>query len=82
MKKYMEYAYATVKCQFCGTEFDCKWLPKKIGKNEGCIWKEAIDNVIKGEFRNINGFYNVLVDCPKCGLGNSYRTNENGEISK
>lgn len=78
--KYIEYIYTTVKCQFCGNEFECKWLPKRLGKNEVCIWREPNDDVIKGELMKVNGFYNVLIDCPKCGLRSSYQTNENGEI--
>lgn len=75
----MEYKRDTVKCEFCGTTFDCTW--RILKKDE--IWSgEYPKNVIYGEGKKINERYCVFVNCPKCRKRNRYLLNEKGEVEK
>lgn len=75
----MGYKRDTVKCEFCGTTFDCTWWILK--KDE--IWSgEYPKNVIYGEGKKINERYCVFVNCPKCRKRNRYLLNEKGEVEK
>lgn len=75
----MGYKQDTVKCEFCGTTFDCTWRILKKGE----IWcGEYPKNAIYGECMKINGRYYVFVNCPKCKKRNQYLLNEKGEVEK
>ncbi len=75
----MGYKRDTVKCEFCGTTFDCTW--RILKKDE--IWSgEYPKNVIYGEGKKINERYCVFVNCPKCNGRNEYALNEKGVVKK
>ncbi len=75
----MGYRQDTVKCEFCGTTFDCTWRILKKGE----IWcGEYPKNAIYGECMKINGRYYVFVNCPKCKKRNQYLLNEKEEGEK
>lgn len=75
----MGYKRDTVKCEFCGTTFDCTW--RILKKDE--IWSgEYPKNAIYGEGKKINERYYVFVNCPKCKKRNRYLLNEKGEVEK
>ena len=75
----MGYKRDTLKCESCGTTFDCTW--RILKKDE--IWSgEYPKNVIYGEGKKINERYCVFVNCPKCRKRNRYLLNEKGEVEK